>query len=82
MNFGKALKLLKKGRKLRRREWERRDMFIYMPTSENDHPLCSKYLSIGNAGGGGHDNKDYRVKMEYLASHNDLFANDWEIFLG
>ncbi|NFO46538.1 DUF2829 domain-containing protein [Clostridium botulinum] len=81
MNFGKALELLKKGRKVARKGWNGKKQYIELATaisyvnSDGEIVNCN-HDAIGNkaiafVGTSG-------VQMGWLASQADMLAEDWE----
>lgn len=72
MTFGEALELLKQGRRMRRRGWNREGMWLelYNPDKKMTHP----YLVINIPG----CEEGLRV-LPWQPAQVDLFAEDWEI---
>lgn len=84
MNFGKAIKLLKKGNKLARIGWNGKGMFLYYvpaasypPSTEiakkafnNEDVPYGAYIAIKTAQGN---------VIPWCASQADILAEDWEV---
>lgn len=80
MNFGQALELLKKGKKVARQGWNGKHQYIELATnisytSTNNEVINANHEAIGNnaiafVGTSG-------VQIGWLASQADMLANDW-----
>ena len=82
MNFGKAIVLLKEGKKLRRKGWNGKNQYIELATNIsyknadgeiiniNHKTMGNKALAfIGTSG----------VQIGWLASQSDMLSDDWEL---
>jgi hypothetical protein len=84
MTFGEALRLLKEGKKVCRKNWNGKDMFIFLvPASEfkvNRPPLLGIYPEGTEISY--HAHIDMKTAQGYiipwLASQADLLEEDWE----
>jgi hypothetical protein len=74
MNFGKALKALKRGELVWRKDWYNKDMWLELQTPNEDSKMNLPYiyLSIPSCG----DSETARVP--WVASQTDLLAEDWQ----
>ena len=82
MNFGKAINLLKEGKKLRRKGWNGKNQYIELSTNmsyinSNKETINAEHDAIGNkaiafVGTSG-------VQLGWLASQADMLAEDWII---
>ena len=70
MNFGKALKHLKKGRRVARKGWNGKGMYIKLQRSDKFSKMTLSYLYMKTA-----DNEI----VPFLASQTDILSSDWEI---
>lgn len=80
MNFGEALELLKKGKKVARKGWNGKKQYIQLATgisyvSADGELVNCEHEAIGNkaiafVGTSG-------VQMGWLASQADMLAEDW-----
>lgn len=82
MNFSKALELIKSGKKLKRKNWNGVNMFVYFVSEgkyqaksncikgvyENDLVPYSAYLAFRTSSG---------EIVPWCASQSDLLASDW-----
>lgn len=82
MDFGKAIELLKKGKKLQREGWNGKGQYIELATN------ISYINSIGELVNADHEaigNKAIAfvgtsgVQLGWLASQADMLADDWKI---
>lgn len=81
MNFGKAIELIKQGKKLRRKGWNGKRQYVEIAKNisyENVEGMIinAEHYNIGNkaiafVGTSG-------VQMGWLASQADMLADDWE----
>jgi len=92
MNFGQAIKALKEGKKVARQGWNGKGMFLFLlpgnevPKSAIHDPMLRKVMDEQVEG----DTfsalptirmwtEDKKVLTGWLASHTDMFSEDWEI---
>lgn len=81
MDFGKAIQLLKEGKRLQREGWNGKGQYIELATNisyknANDEIINVEHDAIGNnaiafVGTSG-------VQIGWLASQSDMLANDWK----
>lgn len=82
LNFGEAIKYLKKGLRVARKGWNGKNQYIELATNisyknANDKIINTEHEAIGNkaiafVGTSG-------VQIGWLASQADMLAEDWEI---
>lgn len=82
MDFGKAIKLLKEGKKLQREGWNGKNQYIELATNisyvnANNEVVNVNHEAIGNkaiafVGTSG-------VQLGWLASQSDMLAEDWKV---
>ncbi len=85
MNFGEALEALKSGKKVCRKGWNGKGMFLYYVSSgsypvkmdaaksiadENGNVNYGPYVALKAADG---------IVYPWLASQADMLSNDWEV---
>ena len=78
MNFGKALEALKEGKKVARKGWNGKGMFLFLVFPEKiitnaDVEIHSAHESIAMR------TVDSSIVVGWLASQTDMLAEDWEI---
>ncbi|MBQ6481707.1 MAG: DUF2829 domain-containing protein [Anaerolineaceae bacterium] len=71
MNFGEAIQEMKKGKRVRRKEWAN-DTWITVDYIASCPPFISAYISLGR------DNS-FDGHKTWIPSPEDLLAEDWEI---
>lgn len=82
LDFGKAIQLLKEGKKLQRKGWNGKNQYIELATNisyknNEDEIINAEHEAIGNraiafVGTSG-------VQLGWLASQADMLAEDWQI---
>lgn len=79
-DFGYALKQLKAGKKMRRRGWNGKGIFIELQRPDKFSKMTHPYIFIDTTGLKS-DNPDApRDRVPWLASQTDMLAEDWEVF--
>ena len=82
MNFGKAINLLKEGKKLRRKGWNGKNQYIELATNISYKNADGEIININHKTIG---NKAIAfigtsgVQIGWLASQSDMLSDDWEI---
>ena len=81
MDFGDAIKAMKKGKKVQREGWNGKNQYIELATNisyknPNDEIINAEHCAIGNkaiafVGTSG-------VQLGWLASQADMLAEDWK----
>lgn len=94
MNFGKALEELKAGKKVARKGWNGKGMFLYLTTGSVIHLDEMKTETANHlrnfCNDAGMDeveicshidmkSADNKIVIGWLASQTDMLAEDWEI---
>ncbi len=82
MDFGKAIQLLKEGKRVQRQGWNGKNQYIELATgisykNTKDEIINAEHESIGNkaiafVGTSG-------VQLGWLASQADMLAGDWKL---
>ena len=93
MDFGKAIELLKAGKKVTRRGWNGKGMFLWLkPAANIDAAICHDQVlkTLAERNGGAipalpticmytHDSTGRKAILTgWLASQSDLLLEDWE----
>ena len=82
MNFGKAIDLLKEGKKLRRKGWNGKNQYIELATNISYKNVDGELININHKTIG---NKAIAfigtsgVQIGWLASQSDMLSDDWEL---
>lgn len=77
--FSHALKMLKSGKRITRKDWNSKDTFLFLAKSEDltacicggNMPPCVDSICMKNA--------ENRIIIGWIPTQTDLFAEDWEI---
>ena len=78
MNFGEALEVLKSGKKVRRKGWNGRGIFIELQRPDEHSKMTHPYIFIDTTGLQT-DNVDAPKNLvPWLASQTDMLSEDWE----
>lgn len=79
MNFGKALEALKAGKKVARRGWNGKGIYLELQRPDAHSKMTLPYIYIVTSGLVT-DNPDApKGVVPWLASQTDMLAEDWEI---
>ena len=82
MNFGKAIDLLKEGKKVSRKGWNGKDQYIELATNISYKNADGEIININHKTMG---NKAIAfigtsgVQIGWLASQSDMLSDDWEL---
>ena len=82
MNFGKAIDLLKEGKKLTRKGWNGKNQYIELATNISYKNADDEIININHRTMG---NKAIAfvgtlgVQIGWLASQSDMLSDDWEL---
>ena len=82
MNFGKAIDLLKEGKKLRRKGWNGKNQYIELATNISYKNADGEIININHKTMG---NKAIAfigtsgIQIGWLASQSDMLSDDWEL---
>lgn len=83
MNFSRALEEMKNGKKLARRGWNGKGMYIFLLTGDDikkaiDH-MPDNTIALPSIAMYTHDSTGRRaILVGWLASQSDLLSDDWE----
>jgi hypothetical protein len=79
MNFGQALDALKRGKKVARRGWNGKGIFIDLQIPDVHSKMTHPYIFIDTTGLQT-DNPDApKDRVPWLASQTDMLSEDWQI---
>ena len=79
MDFGYALKELKSGKRLRRRGWNGKGIFIELQRPDQFSKMTHPYIYIDTTGLQTNNPDAPKDRVPWLASQTDMLADDWEI---
>ena len=79
MNFGKAIELLKEGRKVARKGWNGKGIFIELQVPDEHSKMTHPYIYIDTTGLKTNNPNAPKSLVPWLASQTDMLAEDWII---
>lgn len=79
MNFGQAIEALKEGKKMARKGWNGKGIFIELQVPDAYSKMTHPYIFIDTSGLQT-DNVDApKSRVPWLASQTDMLSEDWEV---
>ena len=79
MTFGMAIDALKNGKRVRRRGWNGKGIFLELQRPDEHSKMTSPYIYIDTTGLQT-DNPDApKSRVPWLASQTDMLCEDWEV---
>lgn len=78
MNFGKAIELLKEGKRVKRRGWNGKGIFIELQRPDEYSKMTHPYIFIDTTGLLTDNKEAPKNRVPWLASQTDMLAEDWE----
>jgi len=78
-NFGRALELLKEGKKVCREGWNGRGIFIELQRPDEKSKMSHPYIFIDTTGLKTDNKHAPKNRVPWLASQTDMLAEDWRI---
>ena len=77
--FGSAIEALKAGKRVRRRGWNGKGIFLELQRPDENSKMTSPYIFIDTTGLQT-DNPDApKSRVPWLASQTDMLSEDWEL---
>lgn len=76
MDFGEALELLKRGKRVKRAGWHGRNMYIELQRPDENSKMTLPYIFINTCCVEGR--RSIKGVVPWLASQTDILATDWE----
>ncbi len=78
-NFGIAIENLKSGRKVARKGWNGRGIFIELQTPEANSKMTHPYIFIDTTGLQTENQDAPKNLVPWLASQTDMLSEDWQL---
>ena len=78
MNFGKAFELLKEGRKVCRKGWNSKGIFVGLQSPDKNSKRSRPYIFIDTTRIQTDNELASRNLVPWLPSQTDLLSEDWE----
>lgn len=79
MNFGQAIELLKQDKKVRRKGWNGKGIFIKLQTPDKYSKMTHPYIYIDTTGLETSNPNAPKDRVPWLASQTDMLSEDWEV---
>ena len=79
MNFGEALEALKAGKKVARKGWNGKGIFIELQLPDEHSKMTSPYIYIDTTGLQTNNPDAPKSRVPWLASQTDMLAEDWQV---
>ena len=79
VDFGIALKYLKKGFKVRRKGWNGKGIFIELQRPDEYSKMTHPYIFIDTTGLETNNPDAPKDRVPWLASQTDMLAEDWQV---
>jgi hypothetical protein len=77
MNFGEAIEQLKLGKKVARKGWNGRGIFIELQNPDEHSKMTSPYIFIDTTGLQTDNDQAPKSCVPWLASQTDMLSDDW-----
>lgn len=77
MNFGQAIHELQAGRKVARKGWKEKGIFVGLQIPDENSKMTSPYLFIDTTGLQTDNDDAPKSRVPWLASQTDTLAEDW-----
>lgn len=79
MNFGQALEKLKEGKKVKRKGWNGKGIFLELQVPDAHSKMTHPYIYIDTLGLETTNPDAPKDRVPWLASQTDMLAEDWEV---
>jgi len=79
MNFGKAIEVLKNGKKVGRAGWNGKGIFIQLQRPDEFSKMTHPYIYIDTTGLQTDNPAAPKSRVPWLASQTDMLAEDWQV---
>lgn len=79
MNFGLAIEAMKMGKRVRRRGWNGKGIFIELQVPDEHSKMSHPYIYIDTTGLQTDNPESPKNRVPWFASQTDMLSDDWEI---
>lgn len=79
MDFGEAIKLLKEGKRVQRRGWNGKGIFIELQRPDENSKMTHPYIYIDTTGLQTDNEHAPKNRVPWIASQTDMLAEDWKV---
>jgi hypothetical protein len=77
MNFGQAIELLKCGKKVARKGWNGKGIFLELQDPDEHSKMTHPYIYIDTTGLETENEYAPKNRVPWLASQTDMLSEDW-----
>lgn len=77
-DFAWAIRQIKQGKKLQRKGWNGKGIFIELQTPDENNKMTSPYIFIDTTGLQTDNEAAPKSLVPWLASQTDMLAEDWQ----
>ena len=82
MNFGNAIELLTQGKRVKRKGWNGRGIFLELQTPDEYSKMTHPYIYIDTTGLETSNPNAPKDRVPWLASQTDMLSEDWVLYNG
>lgn len=82
MSFGNAIELLKQGKRVKRKGWNGRGIFLELQTPDEYSKMTHPYIYIDTTGLETSNPNAPKDRVPWLASQTDMLSEDWVLYNG
>lgn len=82
MNFGNAIELLKQGKRVKRKGWNGKGIFLELQTPDEYSKMTHPYIYIDTTGLETSNPNAPKDRVPWLASQTDMLSEDWVLYNG
>lgn len=79
MNFGQAIEVLKGGKKVARKGWNGKGIFLELQVPDEYSKMTHPYIFIDTTGLQTENKDAPKSRVPWLASQTDMLSEDWEV---
>ena len=79
MDFGKALENLKAGKKVVRKGWNGKGIFLELQKPDKNSKMTQPYIYIDTLGLDTTNPNAPKGRVPWLASQTDMLSDDWKV---
>ena len=80
MDFGRAIRQLKNGKRMCRKGWNGQGIFIELQVPDSHSKMTSPYLYIDSLSLQTANPAAPKTRVPWLASQTDILAEDWVLY--
>ena len=82
MTFGLAIEAMRQGKRVARKGWNGKDIFIELQVPDEYSKMTQPYIYIDTLGLKTNNPNAPKGRVPWLASQTDMLSDDWEVVEG